>query len=131
MLLCMPLHAKHRVPVCASGKFFTKLPSGSGVYISEGCPGSTDAHETGLIISVTIMNKLPVFGMEHGDIMEEAYSAVAYGLRDIGLPASTFLVKQFLSRNDFEGLLQLLQDTGERCEIAQVLNAGRRLRAQQ
>ncbi len=50
--------------------------------------------------------------------MNEAYSAVAYGLRVIGLPANTFLVEHFLNNNDFEGLIALLEDAKERCRIS-------------
>lgn len=41
--------------------------------------------------------------------MSEIYTCIAWGLRDAGLPASTFVVEQYLSRNDFKGLIAFLQ----------------------
>jgi hypothetical protein len=49
--------------------------------------------------------------------MNEVYACIATGLRDAGLPASTFIVEQYLARNDFQGLIALLLKAQEECNI--------------
>ncbi len=51
-------------------------------------------------------------------MMDEIYTSIACGLRDAGLPASTFIVEQYLSRNDFQGLITLLRKAQDKCNLA-------------
>jgi hypothetical protein len=53
--------------------------------------------------------------------MEEIYACIASGLRDAGLPASTFLVEQYLGRNDFKGLIALLRQTQEKYNLTHMM----------
>jgi len=58
----------------------------------------------------------------HGDFcMNEIYACIAAGLRDAGLPASTFLVEQYLARNDFKGLIALLRQAQEKCNLTHLM----------
>ncbi len=54
--------------------------------------------------------------------MNEIYACIASGLRDAGLPASTFIVEQYLGRNDFKGLIDLLVKAQEKCTLTQMIN---------
>jgi hypothetical protein len=49
--------------------------------------------------------------------MNEIYACIASGLRDAGLPASTFIV----TRNDFKGLITLLRQAQEKCSLAHMM----------
>ena len=53
--------------------------------------------------------------------MNEIYACIASGLRDAGLPASTFIVEQYLGRNDFKGLIALLRQTQEKCTLTHMM----------
>lgn len=57
--------------------------------------------------------------------MHEIYACIAEGLRRAGLPASTFLVEQYLGRNDFKGLIVLLRRARQSCELARIMTAHR------
>lgn len=54
--------------------------------------------------------------------MNEIYTCLASALRDAGLPASTFIVEQYLSRNDFAGLMSLLRKAQEKCTLAKIMS---------
>jgi hypothetical protein len=54
--------------------------------------------------------------------MNEIYACIASGLRDAGLPASTFIVEQYLGRNDFKGLIDLLLKAQEKCSLTKIIN---------
>jgi len=56
-----------------------------------------------------------------GILMNEIYAYIASGLRDAGLPASTFLVEQYLGRNDFKGLIALLREAKEKCSLTSMI----------
>jgi hypothetical protein len=57
-----------------------------------------------------------------GTPMNEIYICIASSLRDAGLPASTFIVEQYLSRNDFQGLMSLLRKAQEKCTLATIMS---------
>jgi hypothetical protein len=54
--------------------------------------------------------------------MNEIYACIALGLRDAGLPASTFIVEQYLGRNDFKGLIELLLNEKKACGHTRITN---------
>jgi hypothetical protein len=54
--------------------------------------------------------------------MNEIYACIASGLRETGLPASTFIVEQYLSRNDFKGLIRLLRQAEGKCDLTRVMS---------
>ena len=54
--------------------------------------------------------------------MNEIYASIASGLRDAGLPASTFIVEQYLVRNDFKGLIKLLLNEKKACSLTSIIN---------
>ena len=55
-------------------------------------------------------------------VMNEIYTCIASGLRDAGLPASTFIVEQYLGRNDFKGLIDLLMKAQEKCSLTNMIS---------
>jgi|GEM_PF-3773496 len=55
--------------------------------------------------------------------MNEIYACIASGLREAGLPASTFIVEQYLARNDFKGLIKLLRKAQDTCSLAKIMTA--------
>ena len=59
--------------------------------------------------------------------MNEIYACIAAGLRDAGLPASTFLVEQYLARNDFKGLIALLRQAQEKCNLTHMMTVSCRI----
>jgi len=59
--------------------------------------------------------------------MNEIYACIASGLRDAGLPASTFLVEQYLARNDFKGLIALLLQAQEKCSLTHMMTVSCRV----
>jgi hypothetical protein len=54
--------------------------------------------------------------------MNEIYAFIAAGLREAGLPASTFIVEQYLSRNDFKGLIILLRKAQGKCDLTRIMS---------
>jgi hypothetical protein len=61
--------------------------------------------------------------------MNEIYECIASGLREAGLPASTFIVEQYLSRNDFKGLVILLRQAQGKCDLTRIMSLSCKMEA--